>query len=34
METTLNAPRGGVVKEIVAKVRDDVDAKDLLIILE
>ncbi|MGQ3671531.1 pyruvate carboxylase [Xanthobacter sp. TB0136] len=34
METTLNAPRGGVVKEIVAKVRDNVDAKDLLIILE
>ncbi len=34
METTLNAPRSGVVKEIVAKVRDNVDAKDLLIVME
>ncbi|MGQ3675528.1 pyruvate carboxylase [Xanthobacter sp. TB0139] len=34
METTLNAPRAGVVREILVKVRDNVEAKDLLIVLE
>lgn len=34
METTLNAPRAGVVAEICVEARASVEAKDLLIVLE
>ena len=34
METTLSAPRAGVVAEIAVSARDSVEARDLLVVLE
>ncbi len=34
METTMNAPRAGIVGEICIAARDNVEAKDLLLVLE
>ena len=34
METTLGAPRAGVVRELLVGARDTIEAKDLLVVLE
>jgi pyruvate carboxylase len=34
METALHAERGGVVAEVLVKVGDQIDAKDLLLRLQ